>query len=71
MSYRGWLTLATKFSVIPAYLKNGLDKHGIGVGKAKKSRLGVRGIFKTRNGPDHSRMLHKSAIEKPSSFGFR
>lgn len=56
--------------VISAHLKNGRDEHGVCIGKAKKGRLGVSGLFETGDGPDHSRVLDRSVVETRSSFGF-
>lgn len=62
---------AADVSVVLAHLKDGGDEHGVCVGKTEEGCLGIRGLFKTREGPNHGGVLGKSVVEIRPSSGFR
>lgn len=63
LSYFERLILVTRFTLISAHLKNGRDEHGVCVGKAEEGGLGVGGLFKTFEGPNHSGVLYRRMVE--------
>ena len=63
--------LDTNATCNSANLKNGRDKHGVGVREAEEGGLGIRSLLEVRNTPDHSRVLYRSVDETQPTFRMR
>lgn len=54
-----------------ANLKNGRDKHGVGVRETEEGGLGIRSLLDVRNSSDHSGVLYRSVDETQLTFRVR